>query len=126
MAFEAIIVLVWRRDGDVLVEQEVSPNGAFPDEGNACGDQWPIPPGRDLCFTVLLGRETASRQSFCLPEFDKRSVRVRIEVNSEKALLSVAPMLRKGKPIQSNIDAYSLRLNALSDTTAVPSLHVLP
>lgn len=117
MAFEAINVRVWRRDGEVLIDQEISPNGAFPDAGNHCGEHWPIPPGRDLCFTVLLGREASSRKSFCLPEFDKRSVRVRIEVDNEKSLLSVAPVLRKGKPLQGNIDAYSLRLNALPETT---------
>jgi len=117
MGFEAITVRVWRRDGDVLIDQEISPNGAFPDEDKRCGQHWPIPPGRDLCFTVLLGRETSSRKSFCLPEFDKRSVQVRVEVDSEKLLLSVAPVLRKGKPLQGNIDAYSLRLNALPETT---------
>lgn len=118
MAFESVEINVWRRDGDILLKQLISPNGAFPNEFNGCGDQWPIPPGRDLCFTVVLDRETMSRKSFCLPEFDKRSVRVRIEVDSENSLLSVAPVLRKGKPIPGNIDAYSLRLNALPDTTA--------
>jgi hypothetical protein len=118
MAFESIEVKVWRRDGEILLKQLISPNGAFPNEFNNCGDQWTIPPGRDLCFTVVLNREIMSHKSFCLPEFDKRSVRVRIEVDSEKSLLSVAPVHRKGKPIPGNIDAYSLRLNALPDATA--------
>ena len=121
MAFEAIKILVWRRDGSVIVEHEISPNGAFPAEGDGCGEQWPIPPGRDLCLTVQLGRENESRKSFCLPEFDRRSVRLRVEVDSARSLLSVSPMLRKGKPIAGNVDAYSLRLNALPET-AGPNL----
>ena len=118
--FEAIKVLVWRRTGEVLVEQEIIPNGAFPDESNGCDEQWMIPSGRDLCFTVVLCREMASRKSFCLPDFDKRSVRVRVEVDSEQGLLSVAPALRKGKPIHGNVDAYSLRLNSIPETSSIP------
>ncbi len=118
MTFEAVKVVVWRRDGDEIVQHLISPNGSFPSGIIGCvGDQWPIPPGRDLCFSVVLGRESKLRMSFCLPEFDKRSVRVRVEVESEKSLLTVAPVLRKGKPIPGNIDAYSLRLNALPEMT---------
>ena len=53
MGFEAIRVIVWRRGGDTIVEQVVSPNGTFPDESDG-NDQWPIPAGRDLCFSVSL------------------------------------------------------------------------
>ena len=111
MAFEDIKVLVWRRDGSVIAQHVIPPNGEFPADGD-----WPIPTGRDVCMTVLLSRETGARASFCLPEFDKRSVRLRVGVDSAKSLLSVAPMLRKGKPLQGNVDAYSLRLNALPET----------
>ena len=115
MAFEDIRVQVWRRDGPLIAQHDVSPNGEFPAEGD-----WTIPPGRDVCLTVLvLGEKTsfeASRKSFCLPEFDKRSVRLRVEVDSATSLLSVSPMLRKGKPLPGNVDAYSLRLNALPET----------
>ncbi len=117
MTFEAVKVVVWRRDGDEIVQHLISPNGSFPSGIIGCGDQWPIPPGRDLCFSVILDRESKSRMSFCLPEFDKRSVRVRVEVESDKSLLTVAPVLRKGKPIPGNIDAYSLRLNTLPEMT---------
>ena len=114
MGFEAIRVIVWRRGGETIVEQVVSPNGTFPDESDG-NDQWPIPAGRDLCFSVSLGGEGSRCKSFCLPEFDKRAVRVRVEVDSDHSLPSVAPMLRKGKVIPGNIDALSLKLNALPE-----------
>jgi hypothetical protein len=115
MAFEGIKLVVWRRDGENIIEHDIPPNGSFPDEGTGCAELWPIPQGKDVCFSVMLGREASWRKSFCLPEFDKRSVRVRIEVDNEMSLLSVAPVLRKGKPIAGNVDAFSLRLNALPE-----------
>eukprot|EP00960_Hanusia_phi_P074511 768259-Hanusia_phi.AAC.11 len=115
MAFESVFVEVFMRSGETIIKSEIPPNGCFPSgDGNAT---WKIPAGKDVCFAVFLPKDEEYRRTFCLPEFDRRSVRVRVEIEPSKRTIVVSPQMRKGKQIQGNIDAYSLRLNMIQDST---------
>eukprot|EP00293_Proteomonas_sulcata_P009750 CAMPEP_0184299104 /NCGR_PEP_ID=MMETSP1049-20130417/9776_1 /TAXON_ID=77928 /ORGANISM="Proteomonas sulcata, Strain CCMP704" /LENGTH=201 /DNA_ID=CAMNT_0026609439 /DNA_START=147 /DNA_END=752 /DNA_ORIENTATION=+ len=109
MSFFVVKLEVWHRDGLVILSNDIPPNGSFPSDGT----QWNIPPGKDLCFSVEGGAEEKHRSACCLPEFDRRSVRVRVEMDSTSGSITLGPFLKNGKPIAGNIDAYSLRLNTL-------------
>uniref|UniRef100_A0A7S4PN71 Uncharacterized protein n=2 Tax=Guillardia theta TaxID=55529 RepID=A0A7S4PN71_GUITH len=116
MAFEPVHVEVFKRSGESIIKAEVPPNGCFP--SGDVNSIWRIPAGKDVCFAVFLPSEPEYRRTFCLPEFDRRSVRVRVEIDPTRRTVMVSPQMKKGQQIQGNIDAYSLRLNMIQDSTA--------
>ena len=64
LGVEKLLLEVWRRgEPGALLAVPIPPNGAFPGPADgATGDAlWPLPPGRDLCFSLGLASDPRSR-----------------------------------------------------------------